>query len=711
MIAKKIPNPKKSATKSGRIMGLGKYIAEPQKKGGMEKCIHFEACNFLTYDFGAQLAEMVALASESRSADPVDHWVLSWQEKEQPTVAQAREAVEIFIAHCGLRGHQFMWGLHRDTDNLHVHIQVNRVNPDTLKTMKINKGFDREAAQQVCALVEYMHGWEPEKGSRYQMVNGKPVLRADSDRRKPLKPTAAARAMELQTGTKSAQRIGIEEAAPIISAARTWRELHDNLIAAGMRYERKGSGAIIFVGDVAVKASDVLRGASLSALQKRLGEYQRSNEVHVDEYVHHASQPAPAAPGEVPRHDFRSLSESGLAVPLQTQQAQHADVLHVDARANRHETAKLRRDGGRRVEPLSANQPGWREYLSIRDKLMSSKSLATAEQQVRHQGERDALFDTQRAERSELSIQSWRGRGKARNAMLSQMAVRHSAERLELREKQQAEHKALREQYPPLSPWKKWNENPRIVAQVAQVQIHMQPIYQPQLSILLRSLWQSNGPAGDFTYHSGDIALFRDEGRALAVLDQSPQSIAAALVVAQSKFGQTLTLTGSPEFKESAVRAAVQYGLSVKFCDPALESRRIQLLEGQREAKREAQRAKREAQQKMCEASLTDQSALQAQPVSVAAQPENETHANPASPAEQLTDVTAAQEVVLAEWRPAREATKGDLEAGKVVAVVDGLAILHVGRGIHVHVPIQPGARPEVGRHLYKSETAIGKGR
>jgi hypothetical protein len=43
------------------------------------------------------------------------------------------------------------------------------------------------------------------------------------------------------------------------------------LAAAGLRFEQKGSGAIIFVGEVAVKASSVDRAFSTGTLCKRLG--------------------------------------------------------------------------------------------------------------------------------------------------------------------------------------------------------------------------------------------------------------------------------------------------------------------------------------------------------------------------------------------------------------------------------------------------------
>ena len=40
-----------------------------------------------------------------------------------------------------------------------------------------------------------------------------------------------------------------------------------------MRFERKGSGAILWIGDEPVKASSAGRDCSMSALQKRLGEF------------------------------------------------------------------------------------------------------------------------------------------------------------------------------------------------------------------------------------------------------------------------------------------------------------------------------------------------------------------------------------------------------------------------------------------------------
>ena len=93
MIFKKVPNPKKSASKAKRISGLSNYIAEPAKQNGREKCIHFRALGFVCNDLRSQQAEMLALATDAtRSPDPINHYVLSWRDGERPTLKQADEA-------------------------------------------------------------------------------------------------------------------------------------------------------------------------------------------------------------------------------------------------------------------------------------------------------------------------------------------------------------------------------------------------------------------------------------------------------------------------------------------------------------------------------------------------------------------------------------------------------------------------------------------
>lgn len=664
MIASKIDNPKKSSGKAARVAGVVDYITEPENVNSIEKCIHSEAVNFLSSDLHSQKAEMTALAQEAvRSKDPIDHWVLSWKENERPTPEQAREAAAIFIKQCGLEGHQYVYGLHDDTDNMHVHIAVNRVHPDTLKVVKINKGFDKEAGHQAIAIIEKKQGWSVEENARYR-TNDHAELVIDPATKRPQiftagekqqEPTGKARDMEIQTGQKSAQRVGIENAAPIIAQATSWKELHAAMAEAGMQYQRKGSGAVVQVGDEFVKASSITPKASLSALQKRFGPYQPPQEIKPNEYHHHtvkAKEPYPAAFGKIPGNHLRNLSKCDLAHSEKSPKTSRPRVLHLDVRADRRVAGGLRREAGRAInskltpQPLKENQPGWHEYIAIRDAQRAAKTHATIDQQKRHGEERAALAAKQKAERAVIFAGNWQGKGEAKNVLKSVVAIQQAAEKLELSEKHRDERKALQARYKSLPIYKQWKEQPKIVGLLVLPIIEQQNIRQKQISVAktLRSLTSKVDARQRTTYQLNSKDVFRDEGRTITVLDlKSDAGIAAALAVAQQKFGNVLELTGSDEFKKNAVAVAVANGLNCRFTDPELDKLRAELQQQKYQAERDAERAK-----------------APEQPPAPAISPSN-------TPGPQALTTADRAELARAEKQAAREAQR-EAEAKAVVA-------------------------------------------
>ena len=96
MIVKKVGTSKTTAPKSkaSNVRALIDYIAGVAAGGDGEKVEHRGAINLLNIDHDGQLQEMIDLAEVARrSPQPVQHWILSWREGEQPTHAQANEAV------------------------------------------------------------------------------------------------------------------------------------------------------------------------------------------------------------------------------------------------------------------------------------------------------------------------------------------------------------------------------------------------------------------------------------------------------------------------------------------------------------------------------------------------------------------------------------------------------------------------------------------
>ena len=630
MIGKKTPNPKKSSSKSRRVVGLTNYITAPENENSLEKCVHFEAVNFLTDDLQSQQIEMIALSTTAvRSKDPIDHYVLSWQEGETPTIEQAREAVQMTMKHLGLEGHQVIWGLHDDTENVHIHIAVNRVHPETLKVVEINKGFQNNAIQQAAAIVEKLQGWKNHEKARFKTdefgnlitdaKNKRPQIFKEAD--KPKEPTGKVKDKEIQTGEKSAQRIGIEKAAPIIAAAMSWADLHAKMQAAGMEYRRDGSGAKIFIGDVGVKASDIVdRKNNFGALQKRFGLYQPPNQPEIKNDPHNRTQiisderfstgydqphTAPTRLGTF--NTLRDLSSSNLDVTAHSKQkkSKSENLLQSHESSDNRGTGRVRRrshsSGPERSaasksrQPLKDKQPGWNEYIAIRDAQKFEKTQETLALQKRHGAERTTLYEKLKAERTQAMKGNWSGKGAAKNQKKSDLATLQAAEKLELSEKHRDERKALQARYKSLPIYKQWKEQPKIVGLLVLPIIEQQNIRQKQISVAktLRSLTSKVDARQHTTYQLNSKDVFRDEGRTITVLDlKSDAGIAAALAVAQQKFGNVLELTGSDEFKKNAVAVAVDNGLTCRFTDPELDKLRAELQQQKYQAERDAERAK-----------------------------------------------------------------------------------------------------------------------
>ena len=286
------------------IGGLVDYILASHDEEGRDKLAFAGSRNFLTTTVAAQKKEMISLAEESiQSRMPVTHWILSWQENEQPTREQVDEAVSFFLRGMGLAEHQTFYALHKNTGNYHLHIAVNRTHPYTQKVIQPHRGFDINEAHKIVAEIEHRQGWAPQINARYR-VNEQGYVVKNLRHRTQVKPKPKAEDFENATGEKSAQRIAQERGHAIIQSASCWEELHAGLDAVGLRFVRKGSGAVIFVGDTAVKASSVDRNFGLSKLCKKLGEFKPG---FYSERTFH--KPAPEPVSHVCREEWREYQK------------------------------------------------------------------------------------------------------------------------------------------------------------------------------------------------------------------------------------------------------------------------------------------------------------------------------------------------------------------------------------------------------------------
>lgn len=535
MIVKKIQSDQTKA-KAASIRDLTDYIRAPQTVNPQEKVLYAGGRGFLCVGHKSQQAEMIALASEAvRSKNPMTHFILSWREGEQPSPEQVEDIVRIFLNELGLNDHQVIFGLHQDTDNIHLHLAVNRVHPDTLKVEEVNKGFDLEAAHQAIARIEHVQGWQRERNGRYLVLDNGELGREHMDLDMPRQPGQRKRDMENRTGEKSAERIAIEQAAPLIRAAKSWSELHQALAGKGMRYEKTERGAVVFVNDVGVKAGSADRQASLPQVQKRLGPYE------------------PALPG---------------------QQA-----------------------AARTPEPIRDDMPGWQRYIAGRKAHHADKEAALRVQRQQQQADRKALSVLHQAIRQDVLGGSWTGRGDALNALRSVLAAGQAADKAALQARHSTAQEEVRRRfrpYPDLEQWHRNHEHPELAEQWRHRASEPQRIEgmndgkargmqggrdEPATPRDIRD-YQGVIRGGQVHYFrkedagKGGQAAFVDLGKCIEVNDwRHADATLAAMQLSAHKWG-SFKVTGNEDFKALCARLAAAHGFTIS--NPELQDRIVQ---------------------------------------------------------------------------------------------------------------------------------------
>ena len=593
MIGKKIKNPNKSSAKSVRIKKLSDYIANPERENSHEKCIYSGARGFISNSHSGNIAEMISLSEEAvKSPDTINHYVASWQEGEQPSFEQVERAVDIYLNELGMKDHQVIFGLHADTDNMHLHLEINRVHPESLKVIKPNKGFDIESIHKATAIIEHEQGWARETNGRYIVLENGGLARKHSNYEEPRQPPQPVVDMENLTGEKSATRIASENSTLIFKTVTHWQELHSELQKLGMRYERTGSGATIFVGDIGIKASDVYRPASLPSLQKRFGPFEPQNK-HQEKandsikFFKHIPQPHLGNFVGITQNGMRELSKCRLA---HNEQRKVEGVLSHNARAYRRGSERVRwkaidrRNGHLNPEPLKNDMPNWDVYIKVKSEHHAEKDKAVIELQKRQTSERKTLSDSQKIKRTVIMGGDWKGKGALMNAQRSVLAAEQAGAKATMRDQHKAERKRLQHTYRPYPGFEQWlrDQNRPDLAEkwrhrATEKGDHTQSIEGDKTEIpTLRDIRDYNADIqGGWVHYSlkfdaGDDVSFTDKGRRIDIHDwKNCDSLRAALQLSAQKWG-SFTVTGNDEYKAMCVKLAAENGFNVS--NPELQT-------------------------------------------------------------------------------------------------------------------------------------------
>ena len=447
----------------------------------------------------AHLCERAEARCRARPAsrfkgNPVYHVAITWREGEHPTRAQAERACLHVMQMLGYSEHQAAWSVHRDTDNDHIHLVINKVHPALATVRSTPRGdyFILDKCMRELEL-EFGHGrangpyvtLDTERGP--QIVR---MSRAERRERGLLKDAEshisdrAARAEHNAGGTESFQSWAAGAPAAALRAAveregATWEDAHRAFAAFGCVIERKGSGLIVTTtvhgveGEqrvLAAKASTLGRWASRAALEKRLGEFTPPADplpppVSGQTYAEAVAAQRVDLDSEVPLRNEGAERPAGhesdrrkAGTESGRQERQHQQRDHSGSgqqqRGKRDQEERARRRAERQAE---------RDALAARFAAGEAERSAEARKRrealrAKHAAERKALTERLRGER-QTARADLRAQGLNTRTADSLFAFKAASAREQLAKRQRDERQALGAELSRGMVWRRWVES------------------------------------------------------------------------------------------------------------------------------------------------------------------------------------------------------------------------------------------------------------
>lgn len=516
MIAKIVPI--KSLRKSNFSV-LVKYLTDPQGKN--ERIGLVSITNCYTDELTPAMLEIQNTQEMNRrtKSDKTCHLVLSFPESERLSNAQLSEIEERFCEALGFHEHQRISVVHGDTDNLHIHIAINKIHPRKLTIH--NPYYDYKKVATLCEQIEQEYG--------LTQVNHE-TQRDQSSR--------IIQDIEAKAGIESLLGWIRRECLDDIKRADTWQGLHQLLQSHGLAIKERGNG-LVFVSShgVAVKASYVDRSLSKPNLVKRLGTFEAAT---------HTVQTTSAQSKQYQPKPLQNTTDTARL--FERYQQQQADA----ASWRKEQWLNLREQRDRLIERAKKDTKRKRSILKqVQAGQLVKKALyATVSGQFKV-----TLDEIKREYRAAYAQLKTSQRRMAWLDWLIVEAKNGNAEALSALRARSKKDSRMAGNHLSGNPYQNNHSRNDSVEAVTK--------------------------DGTVCYKIGNTAI-RDDGKRLFVSPHVlNDSLADVLQVAIDKYGNHLSVNGSDDFKKSIVQAAVQNSLPVTFDDKALEHYRQQLLKQQ----------------------------------------------------------------------------------------------------------------------------------
>jgi hypothetical protein len=505
------------SVRKGGFASLVEYIVDAQRKQERVGAVFVSNCRADQPEVALTEILNTQMQNVRARSDKTYHLIVSFRPGEQLDDTTLRQIEARLCEALGFGEHQRISAVHRDTDNLHMHVAINKIHP-TRYTMR-EPFNDFWVLAQACEHLERDFGLEPD--------NHKAARSASENR---------AADMEQHAGIESLIGWIQRECAEQMRQAGSWTALHFLMRENGLRLHERGNGLVVSADDgTSAKASSVGREFSKARLETRLGSFVPAQE---PDHTERPTRTYEAKP-------LRSrMDTTGLYAAYQEAQ-QHAAASRVSESAQASARKQRQIDAAKRSARLK------RAVIKMSGIGRPSKKLMYGIVSKNLLRELDGIVTRYRSERRQI------GEKYRRQTWADWLQAKAAAGNVEALA-------ALRARPGNLAP-----RRDTLAGAVAGAGKDMpRPTFAGEDSVTKQ---------GTVIYRFGATTV-RDDGKALHVAGHADAAgLQAAVRMAQRLYGDRIHVNGSDAFKEAVVQAAVAGKMTINFDNATLEQRRKDL--------------------------------------------------------------------------------------------------------------------------------------
>lgn len=246
----------KSKKTTRSLQGLINYMLDTEHNGEKLDYSHISNCYSVDTDMAVVEMDLIQRQNTRTKLDKTLHLVVSFPEGEIPTREQLDDIEQTLSESIGMGHHQRLSVAHSNTENYHLHMAINRIDPETHKM--VNPYNYHKSLMVAATELELKHGLEiTERQPR----------------------SLEALTMDYHSGEQSLHswcqehiKDSLEET---LKQTSSWQDVHSVFDKVGLSLKKSGRGLVVYNqdNDTAIKASSLSRNLSLTQLQKNLGRF------------------------------------------------------------------------------------------------------------------------------------------------------------------------------------------------------------------------------------------------------------------------------------------------------------------------------------------------------------------------------------------------------------------------------------------------------